>query len=89
MYVMNKAIIVLDMPEHCDYCHFGYYSDGRILRCQYSDKTIEDIKAKPEWCPLKPLPEKYEIDKNKCSDPFYEFEFEHGYNQCIDEILGD
>lgn len=84
---MNKAIIVLDMPEHCDYCHFGYYSDGRILRCQYSDETIEDIKAKPEWCPLKPLPEKYEIDKNKCSDLFYEFEFEHGYNQCIDEIL--
>ena len=38
-------------------------------------------------CPLRLLPEKYEIDRSKCSDPFYEFEFEYGYNQCIDEIL--
>lgn len=86
---MSKAILVIDMPKNCYYCDFHYLSDGTVPSCQLKFKVIDNATVKPEWCPLKPLPEKYEIDKNKCSDPFYEFEFESGWNQCIDEILGE
>ena len=45
---------------------------------------------KPDWCPLKPLPEKYDIEaeRNKPHDIDCDWEFESGYNVCIDEILG-
>ena len=87
---MSKAILVIDMPERCYDCEFCYYSDGRYAMCQLRDKAIDEPKEiKPDWCRLKPLPEKYEIDRSKCSDPFYEFEFEYGYNQCVDGILGN
>jgi hypothetical protein len=47
------------------------------------------FSKKPSWCPLKELPEKYNIEeeKKKRHDRFYEWEFEGGYNACIDEIL--
>ena len=89
---MSKAVLVIDMPESCAKCPLfnDVYSDmccrglnNRGINYPYP----KDFKQ--DWCPLKPMPEKYEIDKSKCSDPHYEFEYEYGYNACIDEILGD
>ena len=89
---MNKAILVIDMPDSCSKCPLfgGFYSDmcckglnNRGINYPYP----ENFRQK--WCPLTPIPEKYEIDRSKCADKFYEFEFEHGYNQCIDEIVGE
>jgi hypothetical protein len=82
---MNKAILVMDMPDDCFECNFCVEMAAHD-RCVAAGKRIFTLE-KPDWCPLKELPEKYEVDKNKCRDPFYEFEFEYGYNQCIDEIL--
>ena len=44
---------------------------------------------KPDWCPLKLVPEKYDIEaeRNKPHDKDCNWEFESGYNQCINEIL--
>lgn len=88
---MSKAILVIDMPSCCGECpiHASYADSAFSIREYWCATVGEDVnpKTKPDWCPLKMLPEKYEIDKNKCCDPFYEFEFEYGYNQCIDEIL--
>ncbi len=56
--------------------------------CAATKFAILNGAAIPHHCPLKSVPEKYDIDETKCSDPFYQFEFEYGYNQCIDEILG-
>lgn len=57
-------------------------SDGRFM-----------IK-KPNHCPLKPMPQKKKdeydnhiLDNNDCS--WTEQDYECGYNQCIDEILGE
>ena len=85
---MSKAILVIDMPESCDDCHFCYYSDGRVPSCQLKLRAIDNYMEKPDWCPLKPMPEKYEINRCNCSDPHYEFEYEYGYNACIDAIIG-
>lgn len=85
-YIMKKSILVIDTPEDCRECPVrnGGYSQW----CGgYGDTLISSYPVKSDWCTLISLPEKYETDKSKCSDPFYEFEFEYGYNQCIDEIL--
>ena len=82
---MNKAILIIDMPESCDKCPL-------LLRHEEERCCIPEgrnsFTTKPSWCPLKPLPEKYEIDRYKCNDQFYQFKFERGYNQCIDKIVG-
>lgn len=83
---MSKAILVIDMPEHCGYCDFCYYSDGRIPSCQLKLRAIDDYKIKPDWCPLKPMPEK-SLTGN--SDYLQWGDWEDGYNACIDEILGE
>lgn len=87
---MSKAILVIDMPDSCDKCPLfhGFYTD---MTCGANNRSIDYPYPKDfrqGWCPLNPLPEKYNTDRTKCSDQFYEFEFEYGYNQCIDEILG-
>ena len=89
-----KAVLIVDMPESCDKCRFHYNTydenDCYVDKCELlNDMTIDGYVERYDGCPLKELPEKYEIDKSKCSDPFYEFEFEYGYNQCIDEIIGE
>lgn len=44
-----------------------------------------ESKSRPEWCPLKPLPEKSAIE-NDMTD--YQCGMVDGRNQCIDEIAG-
>lgn len=91
---MSKAILIIDMPSCCNECKLRF-DDDYSYWCSYDNPEPNGVfqyivnRTKPDWCPLRPLPEKYEIDRSKCSDPFYEFEFEYGYNQCIDEILGE
>ena len=88
---MDKAILIIDMPSCCKDCPLCVSEELFPSFDEYScivENVAVDVYDKPDWCPLKTMPEKYDIDKSKCSDPFYEFEFEYEYNQCIDEILG-
>ena len=81
-----KSIMVINTPIRCDDCPCGHESCYVGIWCKLL-KTNLPHYGKPDNCPLKPVPDKYEIDKSKCSDRFYEFEFEEGYNSCIDDIM--
>lgn len=82
---MNKSVLVMNTPENCKSCiHISTFRDFCRINC----RDIKDISTKPDWCPLKPLPEKklhtapvsnYELQKNLLAD---------GWNNCIDEITG-
>lgn len=100
---MSKAILVMDMPEscfYCDCCHTKDYDyrhkiDGEkfcgienMEVSRYYRQAYDDIYVKPDWCPLKELPEKYDMDNVAC-DRDYDGEYEYGYNACINEILGE
>ena len=79
----DRAILVMDMPDNCRACSLRYNSWGKCEVCILKDCSIDDFYAtntKPDWCPLKPVPEKYGL-----ADTYYEYEL--GYNRCIDEIL--
>nr|DAL18232.1 MAG TPA_asm: hypothetical protein [Caudoviricetes sp.] len=81
---MSKSVLVIDTPENCRSC----YLRGFTLNLQYCRGKLKDIKdtsVKPDWCPLKPLPEK-NTTENDMTD--YQCGMVDGRNQCIDEITG-
>lgn len=87
---MSKAILVIDMPDSCSKCPLfsGSYAD---MCCSgLRNRTIDypyPESFRQEWCPLKPVPEKYDMN-TVVYDRDYDGEYEYGYNACIDEIFG-
>lgn len=79
-----KAILVLDeMPSSCEECNFHQYGICHAVR-KCITGTPKELKSKPDWCPLKPAPEKrHEIDD------FLEMCVNVVRNACIDEFFGD
>ena len=57
-----KAILVIDeMPNSCDKCEVR--CDGYTAK-EYFEKNIK----RPDWCPLKPMPQKKEVEVNEIED---------------------
>lgn len=46
-----------------------------------------DISAKPDWCPLRPLPEKFDNEKDRKLGDFEPL-LKIGWNACIDAFAG-
>lgn len=93
---MAKAVLVMDMPESCDMCDFA--DDTQPPR--YGERTLycnapgigydvtDYIACRPDWCPLRELPEK----KEELQLEKYEFgslgrAFVAGFNACLEKIL--
>lgn len=70
---MSKSVLVIDTPENCYDCPFGTEYCGELEYvgyCELADCLDYDVilmteehydcesKSRPDWCPLKPLPEK-------------------------------
>lgn len=94
-----KAILVLEMPSSCSKCKFMYEFYG-VKKCQLLNILENGGKAiiptdtltagRKECCPLGKIPSKYaEKDFTPIKDERYDSGYEDGYNDCIDEILGD
>lgn len=86
---MSKAILILDeMPHNCKECDImfkGDYSDwcpSKNARTDVYDYIITNTK--PDWCPLKELPEKH--NNIRTWDEYYNG-YDIGWNNCIDTIL--
>lgn len=93
---MAKAVLVMDeMPECCADCYCGYFErDTKELNlvCGATGEDANNV-GKPDWCPLRELPEKKEefelrefkgSVKGKWKVPLIE---NKGFNACLDEIL--
>ena len=88
---MNKAILVIDMPESCDKCPLfhGFYTD---MTCGANNYIIDYPYPKDfrqDWCPLKSAPEKYDVLAAIENNPNYDPSYDIGRNDGIDEILGN
>lgn len=57
---MSKAILVIDMPTDCEDCPLFKDGETHMQECKASRKGTEwdYYKVRPNWCPLKPMPEK-------------------------------
>lgn len=95
---MSKAILIIDMPESCDKCPLLLRHEEE--RCCLPEKR-NSFCDKPDWCPLKPAPEKIDVpdfddtvkaeSENAFEVGMYMYDRGHyrGYNICIDKILGN
>lgn len=80
---MSKSVLVIDTPESCRSCYLrGFTLD--LQYCKVERKRIKDTSIKPDWCPLKPLPEK--ITRVAITDHWNSIKA--GWNNCIDAITG-
>ncbi len=96
---MKKSVFVMETPETCCDCHFCYeFNEGIEAFCYVTNsdtnKTlIKEIdckdgycNGKPDWCPLRPLPEKIEVGD---VDNIHNFNRAVGWNTCLDEVAGE
>lgn len=87
---MSKSVLVIDTPKYCTLCVLR----SGVLHpfCRVNNRDITDLSIRPDWCPLKPLPEKMKVTgiyngeyfKAGGKPPSYKI----GWNKCIDEITG-
>lgn len=97
---MSKSVLVIDTPESCLDCRFCYELDeGVEAYCSISDddkdaslmKKIDCeygyCQGKPDWCPLKPLPEKKEYVDPTSSAKAKKNIIAVGWNTCINMIV--
>lgn len=92
-----KAILTMEMPRNCAKCPLADdrpipFSQEVLFECRIKKRLAEGVKAygkraigkRPEWCPLREMPEReddWDIDD-------FEIGYCCGWNKCIDEIEG-
>jgi hypothetical protein len=94
---VSKSVLVIDTPENCLDCQFCYELDEGVEACCSISDDDEDAslmkkidcehgycQCKPDWCPLKPLPEKM----TGVAQTDHWNSIKAGWNQCIDAITG-
>lgn len=81
---MSESVLVINTPKYCALCVLR----SGVLHpfCRVNNRDITDLSIRPDWCPLKPLPEKMIIPRGvRNTDGL---EYASGYNTCINEIKG-
>lgn len=77
---MKKAVLIIDMPNSCkDGCEWygGNYCERMGI--------IWKEDNKPDWCPLRPLPEEH----TTLIENSYAEGRRDGWNDCLKKIIGD
>lgn len=100
---MAKAVLVMEIPEICCDCRFcRELHEGVEACCELEDEPNDNTLCrmiddycyhKPDWCPLRELPEKNPNNPELGNQPGvyytekgYEV-YKRGWNACLDEIL--
>lgn len=93
---MPKAVLVMDMPVDCKQCVFcrglnacklkKYLVRDKICTVYTVDKQIME-GGKPDWCPLRELPEKMKVCGKYPQPDRIAPSYKVGWNACLDEIL--
>lgn len=97
---MSESVLVMNTPENCYDCPFGTSYCGELEYegyCELADCLDYDVilmteehydyesKSRPDWCPLKPLPKKFDNEKDRKLGDFEPL-FKIGWNACLREI---
>lgn len=84
---MSKAVLIMDMPESCRDCMIRSLADD----CQTTGRYVQGYRhnnSKPDWCPMKELPEMCHITGASGQTKDYVNGYRTGWNDCIDIITG-
>ena len=98
---MSKSVLVIDTPKSCYNCPFEteYYDIyiykgncelaehlGKIMTLLTEEYYGFESKSRPEWCPLKPLPEKKEYIVPNDNVESQKDIIAVGWNACLRKI---
>ena len=87
-----KAVLVMDIPENCDICPFcnncDYTCEVFQIRNEKYTYEVPSDGVKPDWCPLRPMPEKMQVCGKYPQPDRIVPSYKIGWNACIDEIIG-
>lgn len=92
-----KYVLIVENDDTCYICplcevEFGWLGDIKkgVCRRTYDDVTVylDGVSGRPNWCPLKPLPQKLKLRIQREWITDYD-RYEIGYNACLDEIIGE
>lgn len=81
---MSKSVLVINTPKYCALCVLR----SGVLHpfCRVNNRDITDLSIRPEWCPLKPLPEKKEYIVPNDNVESQKDIIAVGWNACLREI---
>ena len=79
---MDKVILVMDVPTSCRDCQCYVLGEHNNF-CSATKFVIFDGSTISHHCPLKWIPEKKVYIGGSYDDGYVD-----GYNDCIDEIIG-
>ena len=92
---MEKGIVSMYIPINCFECKFKKRPFGMSfpedMICGITEESIFQYKPhningkKPEWCPIKEIPERIDEHNTHYDSDYYRAE---GWNACLDEIEG-
>lgn len=79
---MSKSVLVINTPKYCALCVLR----SGVLHpfCRVNNRDITDLSIRPDWCPLKPLPDKRDT---KMTGADWNCGYNDGWNACVDEII--
>ena len=85
---MSKMIAVLDNINDCSDCPLCIKMDDTCWKCNMAKIYMGglDLDKRPDFCPLQEVPEKLEGDN---SIRYQWGDYEDGWNNCLNEIVGD
>ena len=101
---MSKSVLVIDTPKNCYECPFGteycgnleYEGYCELAGCLNSDMRLiteehydYESESRPDWCPLKPLPEKKEYINSVSNIEATKNIAAAGWNACLRKITGE
>lgn len=85
---MAKAVLIMDdMPDYCNDCYAMSMSlSGRF--CRAAEESLQAKAERPDWCPLRELPERKEtVYLQECyTNSYWSDEMKAGWNACLDAI---
>lgn len=95
-----KAVLVIDMPTDCPECPMAHWNKlDEFTGCEavsgkkyaINDKEYAESSCRPSWCPLRPLPKKFnegiEYDMDGFGfDKYLETGFKMGWDAYYDKI---
>ena len=87
MLGMAKAVLIMDMPEDCTMCKFWNSKDDECYATGVEELSLNSEEAKPDWCPLRELPEKMKVCGKYPQPDRIAPSYKVGWNACLDEIL--
>ena len=79
---MSKVMLVMDEPKNCGKC--PCFMELSTDFCSVTDEDVSPYGKRPDSCPLRPVPEKKDPNINHFDT---DYNYDLGYNACIDEIL--